>query len=113
MWVFDRLFDYIHWRVMFSCCTFQLCCLAPIAALLLTYETPQVSDHKEMISKVFTNLNPGGWAEFFDWGCETIGADADAEERLQRSSWEKWVNYLVAGGTALGRDFTAPRKYKQ
>lgn len=84
-----------------------------MAAGLLTCETHQVSDHKEIISKVFSNLNPGGWAEFFDWGCETIGADADAEERLQRSSWEKWVNYLVAGGTALGRDFTAPRKYKQ
>ncbi|KAJ4393416.1 hypothetical protein N0V93_002626 [Gnomoniopsis smithogilvyi] len=91
MWVFDHLFDYIHWRVMFSCFT----------------------SHKDMISKVFSNLNPGGWAEFFDWGCETIGADAAAEERLQRSSWAKWANYLVAGGAAIGRDFTAARKYKQ
>lgn len=79
----------------------------------LTVQSHQVNSHKDMISKVFLNLNPGGWAEFFDWGCETIGADAAAEERLQRSSWAKWVDYLVAGGTAIGRDFTAARKYKQ
>lgn len=23
MWIFGHLFDYIHWRLMFSCCTFD------------------------------------------------------------------------------------------
>lgn len=37
-WVFDKLFDYIHWRLMFTC----------------------FGDFKAMIQKVFDHLKPGG-----------------------------------------------------
>ncbi|KAF3761731.1 S-adenosyl-L-methionine-dependent methyltransferase, partial [Cryphonectria parasitica EP155] len=90
-WIFDIKFDFIHWRLMVSC----------------------FHDHKEMLQKVYDNLVPGGWAEFQEWSCEFLGADGRAEENLQASVLGRFIETLIAGGAATGRDFRAPRKYKR
>lgn len=38
LWVFDREFDYVRWRLMFSC----------------------FNDYEAMFAKIFENLKPGG-----------------------------------------------------
>lgn len=65
-----------------------------------------------MIAKVYAHLVPGGWAEFHDWGCEYIGGDAEAEIFYRNSSLYEWLRYVVAGGVALGRDFSAASQYR-
>lgn len=65
-----------------------------------------------MLAKIYDNLAPGGWAEFQEWGAECVGEDAVAEERYQQSPFHQWLQYLVAGGAAIGRDFHATRKFK-
>lgn len=108
-WVFDKLFDYIHWRFMVTCCT----CLSfppPGQHHTLTRSTA-VESHKDMIFKVFDNLNPGGWAEFQDYAWELVGSDEQAEAALRASAlWRCW-QLVISGGAGLGRDFQAPLKY--
>lgn len=64
-----------------------------------------------MISKVFDNLKPGGWAEFQDYAWELIGSDEKAEAVVQSSAVLKCWQLAILGGARLGRDFQAPRKY--
>ncbi|KAJ4422946.1 hypothetical protein N0V82_002340 [Gnomoniopsis sp. IMI 355080] len=72
-----------------------------------------VNDHKAMISKVYDNLVPGGWAEFQDWTVEVIGENEAAEKIVQDSALKKWCELGVAGGAKFGRNFRAPLQYKQ
>lgn len=65
-----------------------------------------------MISKVYSNLAPGGWAEFHEWGGECSGETDAAEEFYQASALARWHQYFIAGGATLGRDFRAAVKFK-
>lgn len=66
-----------------------------------------------MISKVYENLTPGGWAEFQEWAVEVVGEDAAAEAVVRGSALRRWCDLGVAGGAAFGRDFRAARRYRQ
>lgn len=66
-----------------------------------------------MISKVYSHLAPGGWAEFQDWGANYFGEDEAAEEFLQASALGRWIRYGIAGGAKLGRDFNAALNFKR
>lgn len=65
-----------------------------------------------MISKVYENLTPGGWAEFHEWAVEVIGEDDAAEAVVRGSALRRWCDLGVAGGAAFGRDFRAARRYR-
>lgn len=66
-----------------------------------------------MISKVYENLVPGGWAEFHEWAVEVVGEDEAAEAVVRGSALRRWCDRGVAGGRAFGRDFRAARRYRR
>lgn len=90
-WIFDRLFDFIHWRLMVSCFT----------------------DFEAMIRKCFHHLKPGGWSEFHEGTFELVPADDAAAEVLKGSALEQAFKAGPAAGAAIGRDFDAPKKFKK
>lgn len=65
-----------------------------------------------MISRVYDHLQPGGWAEFHDFGFELVGEDEKANELFQTSAVQKFFQTAVLGGAANGKDFTACRNLK-
>ncbi|KAF3768137.1 hypothetical protein M406DRAFT_106901 [Cryphonectria parasitica EP155] len=89
-WVFDKQFDYIHWRLMLTC----------------------FNDFKGMIAKVFEHLKPGGWAEFHESVFELIPSDAAAAEVLNRSALLQSFQYSLQAGYQMGRDFNSAKKFK-
>ncbi|KAF3761973.1 S-adenosyl-L-methionine-dependent methyltransferase, partial [Cryphonectria parasitica EP155] len=89
-WIFDIPFDFIRWRLMAT----------------------SFSNHQHMIYKVYSNLAPGGWAEFHEWAFEIIPESAAAHEAYQGSALKRWLEYILAGAAALGRDFRAPLQYR-
>ncbi|KAI3397005.1 hypothetical protein diail_11332 [Diaporthe ilicicola] len=84
-------FDLIHWRLMCTC----------------------FADIRGMVTKVYENLAPGGYAEFHDVAWELVGADEEAAGVLRGSALEAFFRHAVEGGRAFGRDFEAGRKYKE
>lgn len=66
-----------------------------------------------MISKVYANLVPGGWAEFQEWSVEVIGEDEAAEAIVGGSALKQWCDKGVQGGASFGRDFRAAHRYRQ
>ncbi|KAJ4391238.1 hypothetical protein N0V93_004855 [Gnomoniopsis smithogilvyi] len=91
LWVFDKQFDYIHWRLMLTC----------------------FNDFRGMIGKIFNNLNPGGWAEFQEASFDLLPADQVAASVLHGSALEQCFIYALEAGRRMGRDFEAPRKLKK
>lgn len=88
-WVFERSFDYVHLRVVFSC----------------------FDDPKNVLQKIYDNLNPGGWVEYQDTVMELVGSEPAAHEYLQASALARWNNLLKAGlHNATGRDPEVVRK---
>lgn len=66
-----------------------------------------------MIAKAYHNLAPGGWAEFHEWGGESVGENDVAEKFYQSSAMAMWRRYFIAGGATFGRDFQAALSYKR
>lgn len=66
-----------------------------------------------MISKVYENLAPGGWAEFQEWAVEVIGENEAAEAVVRDSALRQWCDKGVQGGASFGRDFRAAHNYRQ
>ncbi|PSR80315.1 S-adenosyl-L-methionine-dependent methyltransferase [Coniella lustricola] len=89
-WVFDKQFDYIHWRLMLTC----------------------FNDFKYMINRVFEHLKPGGWAEFHESVFELLPADDVAAEFLAASALLQSFQYSLAAGARIGRDFNAAKQFK-
>lgn len=85
-WVYDAPFDFIHARLMFSCFV----------------------SHRDVLRRAFHNLRPGGWIEYQDLG---VSIDSD-DDSHRGTALHKWVYIAQAGAAAKGRDFEAPRKYK-
>ncbi|CAN8098367.1 unnamed protein product [Discula destructiva] len=90
-WVFDKNFDYIHWRLMCTC----------------------FDDFKSMFLRVFDHLKPGGWAEFHESVFELIPVDEDAAGVLHGSAFEQSFRYCLEAGQKMGRDFNAAKKFKR
>ncbi|CAN8096542.1 unnamed protein product [Discula destructiva] len=93
LWVFDKPsgFDYIRWRLMFSC----------------------FNDFEAMFAKVLEHLKPGGWAEFHESSLELVPADEAAAVVLRNSTLQKCFDLMLQAGINMGRDFDAPRKFKR
>lgn len=85
-WVYSHQFDYIHGRALALC--FQ--------------------SHKVVFENAFKALRPGGWFEVQDVAVPMVPLDDTASG----TALELWVNRLVAGGKALGKDFSRVPKYK-
>jgi hypothetical protein len=60
-WVFPTVpgFDYIHFRLVFSC----------------------FNDPKQVIQRAYDNMRPGGWIEFHDSESQLSGKDEEIEGR--------------------------------
>lgn len=65
-----------------------------------------------MLTRIYNNLRPGGYAEFLDYAFEFVGADAAAETFYQASSFARFIRCIVAGGATHGKDFHSGRKLK-
>lgn len=70
------------------------------------------SNQKEMISKVYSHLAPGGWAEFHECALEFVPENAAAEELYNGSAMQKWLQYILAGALILGKDIRAPLHFR-
>ncbi|KAK8025333.1 hypothetical protein PG990_003156 [Apiospora arundinis] len=86
-WCHDVKFDYIHARAVVSC-----------------FNHP-----KQMMQRVFDNLNPGGYAEYMD--CYGLAGCLDGT--LRGTALEKFWMSMVEGGAAIGRDFMVASHYKE
>ncbi|KAJ4393126.1 hypothetical protein N0V93_002333 [Gnomoniopsis smithogilvyi] len=90
-WVFDKQFDYIHWRLMLTC----------------------FDDFKAMFQKIFDHLKPGGWAEFHESVFDLIPVDEEAAENLHGSAFEQSFRYCMEAGRKIGRNFNAAKEFKR
>ncbi|KAI1842092.1 hypothetical protein JX266_011743 [Neoarthrinium moseri] len=80
------LFDYVHFRMVFSC----------------------FNDTTTVIKHAYDNLAPGGWIEFQDSALEFLSIDGSHEgTAMQRYSAE-----VIKGAAALGRNLLTARHYK-
>lgn len=64
--------------------------------------------HLTIFQKSFDNLEPGGWLEIHDATFELLCTDGSCTG----SSIERWCSLMLQAAGNIGRDFTAPRKYK-
>ncbi|KAF3020085.1 hypothetical protein E8E14_003003 [Neopestalotiopsis sp. 37M] len=85
-WAYDTQFDLVHARLMFSC----------------------YINHRDVIKRVFDNLNPGGWIEYQD---NSFSIDSD-DNTHRGTGLHIWGHLAQAGAAAKGRDFEAARKFK-
>lgn len=85
-WVFSHQFDYIHGRALALC----------------------FRSHKVVFEHAFKALRPGGWFEIQDVALPLLALD----ETVSGTALELWVNRLVEGGKALGKDFSRVPQYK-
>lgn len=94
VWVFDKLFDYIHLRMMFSAFV----------------------DPKGMIRKIYDNLKPGGWVEYQDQVIESVPADDSMRERLAKTAGVEAQRLWAKGFAAIpgfSREVLSPKHYKE
>ncbi|ETS85309.1 hypothetical protein PFICI_03334 [Pestalotiopsis fici W106-1] len=85
-WMCGAPFDLVHARLMFSCYV----------------------SHRDVIKRVFDNLNPGGWIEYQD---NSFSIDSD-DNSHRGTGLHQWGHLAQAGAAAKGRDFEAARKFK-
>lgn len=82
-WIFDRVFDFVHLRLVFH----------------------SFDDPKGVLQRIHDNLKPGGWVEYQDIAIELVGSDPIAQAYIQASVVWRWNELIKAGlRTALGRD---------
>jgi trans-aconitate methyltransferase len=86
-WLWDEPFDFIHQRLMFSCC----------------------NDHKALAKTMFDHLKPGGWVEYQD---VSLAFESDDKSHLG-TVLHKWGHLAIAGAAAKGRDIEVARKYRE
>jgi hypothetical protein len=72
-WAHELPFDFVHMRLMFTC----------------------FNDHKEVIRKIYDNMQPGGWIE-----SQEISMLIDSDDNSHRGTgMHKW-GYLACTGAA-------------
>ncbi|KAJ4385430.1 hypothetical protein N0V93_009858 [Gnomoniopsis smithogilvyi] len=86
-WIFPDPFDLIFMRMVVSC----------------------FDSHLTIFQKSFNSLEPGGWFEIHDATFELLCTDGSCTG----SSLERWCHLMIQAAANIGRDLTAPRKYKQ
>ncbi|KAH8649020.1 S-adenosyl-L-methionine-dependent methyltransferase [Xylariales sp. PMI_506] len=87
MWVWDKKFDYIHLRMVFTC----------------------FNNHKEVVRTIFENLEPGGWIEYQDSCLDLDSSDGT----FNGTVLEEWCNMMRTGAANLGRNLQVVSKYKE
>jgi hypothetical protein len=85
-WNFSHKFDYIHGR------------------MLLT----GFKSHIPVIKSAFEFLNPGGYLELQD----CVYAFRCVDDSIKGTTLEQWINLVLRGTTALGKDWTRAAQYK-
>ncbi|KAF3019014.1 hypothetical protein E8E14_013172 [Neopestalotiopsis sp. 37M] len=80
------LFDYVHFRLMFSC-----------------FNDPHV-----VLGHAYNSMAPGGWVEFQESALEVFQANPD----FQGDAIMRWTRGCQRGAAAMGRDIDVARKYK-
>jgi len=86
-WLYSHKFDYIHGRALALC----------------------FRSHKTVFEHAFNALRPGGWFEVQDVALPMVALD----DTVAGTALELWVSRLLAGGKALGKDFSRVPTYKK
>lgn len=86
-WEFSQKFDYIRGRALATC----------------------FKSHFNAIKSAFNALRPGGYLEFQD----CIVPFTCIDNTIKGTSLERWVDLILKGSNALGKDWTRVSKYKR
>ncbi|KAI0603109.1 S-adenosyl-L-methionine-dependent methyltransferase [Biscogniauxia sp. FL1348] len=62
----------------------------------------------EVITSIYDNLNPGGWAEFTEW----IVILQSPDHSIDHTAFYKWNRYIQKGMHKIGKSITYPLEYK-
>jgi hypothetical protein len=85
MWTLNRMFDYVHLRMMFTC-----------------FDNP-----RKVMRRAFAHMNPGAWIEYQD-----INLDFSSWFRSHEgTAIQRWSQLMVAGAKAKGRNMLHVRDY--
>lgn len=79
-WTYTHAFDYIHFRMLFTC----------------------FNDLTVILQKAYSHLEPGGWIEFQDHTPEILSSDGSSHG----SALEQFGQAIVDGLARVGRDAT-------
>ncbi|KAI1421657.1 S-adenosyl-L-methionine-dependent methyltransferase [Xylaria sp. FL1777] len=63
----------------------------------------------QVITNIYENLSPGGWAEFTEW----IVSIRSTRNNFNESAFYKWVGYWKAGLNEMGHTVYYPLEYKR
>ena len=85
-WTYNHKFDFIHWRMLFTC----------------------FRDPAGVITKAFNFLNPGCYLELMD----VVLPLQCVDDSLKDTAFGKWCPLLIAGAEILGKDWTCTTKYE-
>ena len=86
-WTYSHKFDFIHWRMLFSC----------------------FKDPAGVIAKAFDFLNPGGYLEAMD----VVLPLESVDDSLTSTALGEWCPKLIDGANVLGKDWTCTKKYQK
>ncbi|KAI5926533.1 S-adenosyl-L-methionine-dependent methyltransferase [Camillea tinctor] len=62
----------------------------------------------DVITSIYDNLNPGGWAEFTEW----IVILQSPDHSIDHTAFYKWNRYIQKGMHKIGKSITYPLEYK-
>lgn len=86
-WTYNQTFDYIHFRLLFTC----------------------FNDLSAVLRKTYNHLESGGWVEFQDHTPEVLSSDGTSVG----SGMEKFGHAIVRGLARFGRDATRIKSIRQ
>jgi len=86
VWSFSHKFDYVHGRALATC----------------------FKSHLKVIQSAFDSLRPGGYLELQD----CIVPFRCIDDTIKGTALEHWVDLIIRGTAALGKDWTRISKYK-